>query len=507
MGYDVSDYEKVYPPYGTVDDMHHLIEEVHTRGMRIILDLVVNHSSDEHAWFQESRSSKEDPKREWYIWRKAKYDSAGRRMPPNNWRSMFCGSAWEWDDATQEYYLHLFDKKQPDLNWENEAARKAIFESSMEFWLRRGVDGFRIDCVNMYSKGDLHDAPVTEPDRETQDAGLVFCNGPRMGEFLDEMATVLSKYDTLTVGECPFTPDRNQVLSYVSAAAKRLSMVFQFDVVDSGSSHARKFDVTPVDDWLVQFKEAVARTQTLTAGTDAWITAFIENHDWSRSISRFASDKPEHRVASGKMLALMLTTLSGTLYVYQGQELGMINVPTDWSVKEFKDLDATNYYNEVRDRTNSDPIALKEAWDRIKFIARDNARTPMPWNSSNNGGFSDVDPWMRVNDDFRVCNAADQEKDPHSVLAFWKSMLALRREHSDIFVHGEFEVHDVEDNNFFMFKKKYGEKIVIVLLNFSDKPQAREMPEALRGAKLLASTFKGKPIVQLQPWEGRAYLA
>jgi glycosidase len=505
MGYDVSDYENVYPPYGTVQDMDRLIDETHKRGMRIILDLVVNHSSDEHAWFQESRSSKTNPKRDWYIWRPAKYDEQGNRKPPNNWRSMFCGSSWEWDELTQEYYLHLFAAKQPDLNWENEDARKAIYRSAMEFWLNKGIDGFRIDCVNMYSKGDLRDAPVTEPSRDTQDAGLTFCNGPRMGEFLDEMSTVLAKYDTMTVGECPFTPDRNQVLSYVSAAAKRLSMVFQFDVVESGSSHARKFDVTPGKDWLVEFKDAVNRTQSLINDTDAWTTAFIENHDWSRSISRFGSDKQEHRVMSGKMLALMLSALSGTLYIYQGQEIGMINVPSSWNINQFKDLDAQNYYNELCERSNGDATTLKDAWERIRFIARDNARTPMPWTSEGNAGFSTAKPWMDVNEDYVNCNVEDEQKEPDSVLAFWKRMIALRRQYTELFIHGHFTMQDPEDASFFTFTKENDEKKAAVLLNFSDTQQTRPLPKGFDAAELLVSTAD-KIADALQPWEGRIYV-
>ena len=379
-GYDVSNYEEVYPPYGTLADMQTLIHETHARGMRLIVDLVVNHTSDQHAWFQASRSSKQDPKRDWYIWRPARYEN-GSRLPPNNWRSMFCGSAWSWDEATEEYYLHLFAHEQPDLNWESPDARQAIYRSAMEFWLQRGVDGFRIDCVNMYSKGDLPDAPVTETNSSLQHAGLTFCNGPRMGEYLDEMSRVLAKYDTMTVGECPFTPDRDQVLSYVRESNKRLDMVFQFDVVETGSSHAHKFEVMPGPDWLLEFKDAVTRTQKLKEGNDGWTTAFLENHDWSRSISRFGSDRPEHRVASGKMLALMLATLSGTLFLYQGQELGMINAPSSWSIDEFKDVDAQNYYKEVKEQTKSDPEALEQARKRIHFIARDHARTPMHWST------------------------------------------------------------------------------------------------------------------------------
>ncbi|TKA28125.1 hypothetical protein B0A50_04096 [Salinomyces thailandicus] len=506
MGYDVSDYEKVYPPYGTVEDMQTLIDESHSRGMRIILDLVVNHTSDQHQWFKDSRSSKSNPKRDWYIWRPAKYDAEGCRRPPNNWRAMFTGSAWTWDDDTQEYYLHLFAPEQPDLNWENPECRNAIYQSAMEFWLRKGVDGFRIDCVNMYSKGDLRDAPVTEPDRETQNAGLVWCNGPRMDEYLGEMNAVHSKYDAMSVGECPFTPDLEKVKSYVSAKNKRLNMVFQFDVVETGSSHASKFETLPSETWLLDFKAAVTRTQKLISGNDAWTTAFTENHDWSRSISRFGSDKPEYRVASGKMLALMLITLSGTLFVYQGQELGMVNAPLSWPIEEYKDLDAANYYEQVSRKTNGDAKALAEAKAVIQFIARDNARTPMQWNANSNAGFSTAKPWMRVHDNFRELNAELQEQDGASVLSFWQRMLRLRKSYANLFVHADFELLGEPSTKIFMYSKSWESEKALVVLNFTEEVQLLRRPQGFGNAMLLVSTADsdGK---MLAPFEGRVYIA
>lgn len=504
-GYDVSNYEKVYPPYGTLEQMETLINETHRLGMRIIVDLVVNHTSDQHAWFQASRSSKDNPKRDWYIWRPARYEN-GQRLPPNNWRSMFCGSAWSWDEHTQEYYLHLFAHEQPDLNWESPEARQAIYRSAMEFWLQRGVDGFRIDCVNMYSKGALDDAPVTDPNLQLQHAGLTFCNGPRMGEFLDEMAQMLAKYDTMTVGECPFTPEREQVLSYVRERNKRLNMVFQFDVVETGSSHAHKFEVMPGPKWLLEFKDAVARTQKLNEGNDGWTTTFLENHDWSRSISRFASDSPEHRVQSGKMLALMLVTLSGTLFLYQGQELGMINAPSSWSIDEFKDIDALNYYKEVQEKHQGDTKALDEAKKRIQFIARDHARTPMQWTPGKHAGFSDAQPWMRVMESYPEINVEVEEKDPGSVLSFWKESLRLRRAFSSLFVYGEFEPFDKENPHTFVYSKTWADEVAVVVLNFSGQRQPLSLPKAYRGMECFLSTAQQQS-EDLAPYEGRLYLA
>lgn len=235
LGYDIRNYEAIYKPYGTMRDMQNLIDGCHQRGMRIIVDLVINHTSDLHPWFLDSKASRDSPKRDWYIWRPATYDSGGKRLPPNNWRSNFGGSVWTWDETTQEYFLHLFAPEQPDLNWDNPETRKAIYASAIEFWLQRGVDGFRVDTVNMYSKTPgLPDAPVLNPAQEWQHAAGQYCNGPKMHEYLSEMNEIMSRYDTMTVGELPHTPDRGRVLKYVSAAEKQLDMVFQFDVVDVG---------------------------------------------------------------------------------------------------------------------------------------------------------------------------------------------------------------------------------------------------------------------------------
>lgn len=505
MGYDISDYENVYPPYGTVQDMERLIAETHARGMRIVLDLVVNHTSDQHKWFQESRSSKDNPKRDWYIWRPARYVD-GVRKPPNNWLGNFGGSVWQWDEQSEEYYLHLFCPEQPDLNWENEETRKAIYKSAMEFWLERGVDGFRVDTVNMYSKGEMLDAPITDERSEWQFAGYQYCNGPRMREFLSEMNVILEKYDAMTVGECPHTPDMARVLEYVSAREKQLNMVFQFDVVDIGQG-PYKFQTTPFNYALPDFKSAIDRTQNLMRGNDGWTTAFLENHDQSRSISRFTSDKPEHRVAGGKLLALMLAALSGTLFVYQGQEIGMVNFPLDWSMDEYKDVDSSNYYKMVDQRSNGDPQELQAAKVALQHLARDHARVPFSWSNGPNAGFSDVKPWMRTNVDSAVCNAEQQQTDKNSVLSFWKRMLQLRRQHNDLFVHGDFDVLDLENKDLFLFTKTWKNKKAFVALNFTDKEQALDFPPEVRTEKadLLVSSLDRKE-GNLAPWEGRVYV-
>jgi len=473
MGYDIRNYEDVYAPYGTLDDMQRLINETHARGMRIILDLVVNHTSDQHQWFLESRSSKDNPKRDWYIWRPARYVN-GERKAPNNWVSNFTGSVWEWDEHTQEYYLHLFCPEQPDLNWENEETRKAIYQSAMVFWLERGVDGFRVDTVNMYSKGQMLDAPITDPGSEWQFAGYEYCNGPRMREFLGEMNEVLNRYNAMTVGECPNTKDMSRVLEYVSAKEKQLNMVFQFDVVDVGQG-PYKFQTTPRNWVLPDFKKAIARTQDLIRGNDGWTTVFLENHDQSRSITRFTSDAPEHRVAGGKMLSLMMCALSGTLFIYQGQELGMTNFPKTWTMDEFKDVDSTNYYKMVARRTNNDPAALEAAHTSLQHLARDHSRVPISWSTGPTNGFSPPDahakPWMRPLEDADVCNAKQQQTDKDSVLSYWKRMLAVRKQYNDLLVHGEYDDLDVDNRDFYAFTKTWNGKKAFVICNFTDKAQ------------------------------------
>ncbi|KAH8804605.1 alpha-glucosidase [Xylogone sp. PMI_703] len=512
MGYDISDYEAVHAPYGTVEDMENLIEACHSRGMRLILDLVVNHTSDEHAWFKESRSSRDNPKRDWYIWRPPRYAEDGTRLPPTNWRSYFSGPTWEWDEHTQEYYLHLFAKQQPDLNWENPETRQAIYKSAMEFWLSKGVDGFRIDTVNMYSKGkQFLDAPIVDPEVFEQPAEDLFCNGPRMHEFLREMNTqVLNKYDAMTVGELPHTPDPAHVRRYVGASDKQLNMVFQFDLVDLGTGETGKYDFRPYT--LKDMKNIINKWQVFITGTDAWTTAFCENHDQGRSVTRYASDAPRWRVRSAKLLSMMMCALTGTLFIYQGQEIGMINVPKDWPIEDYKDIEGLNFYRAVEKRTGGDPKALKHVMGSLQIIGRDNARVPMQWDSSPYAGFTTnkSGAWMRVNDSYTEINVANQLNDPNSVLNFWKGMLRTRKEYKDLFIHGDFECFDIEDLKLFTFSKTFGKDVLFVVLNFTDQDVEFGFPEKLSGHKLefLVGNVEGDgTTMTLGGYEGRIYLA
>ncbi|KAK0109503.1 alpha-glucosidase mal12 [Cadophora gregata] len=510
MGYDIRDYEAVYEPYGTVADVEALIEACHSRGMRLIFDLVINHTSDEHKWFEESKSSKDNPKRDWYIWRPAKYAADGTRMPPNNWRSIFSGSAWEWDEQTQEYYLHLFAKQQPDLNWENPATRRALYDSAMEFWLKKGVDGFRIDTVNMYSKGtEYPDAPIIDSGIYEQPASSLFCNGPRMHEFLREMnTTVLSRYDTMTVGELPHTPDPDHVLRYIGSGDKQLDMVFQFDIVNLGAGDTHKYEMVP---WkLPELKRIVEKWQTFIDNTDGWTTAFCENHDNGRSVSRYTSDAPAWRERSAKLLAIMMSAMTGTLFVYQGQEIGMINAPKDWPIEEYKDIESINYYNSVAERTK-DPKTLAHIMKSIQVLGRDHSRLPMQWDSSPYAGFTSrkEGAWMRTHDDYPTINVATQQANPSSVLNFWKQMLRTRKEYNDLFIHGTFEVFDVENEHTFVFAKKFKGDTAVVVLNFGEEKREFKRPDVGGGKwEFLVGNVDGVDgtVDRLEGYEGRIYL-
>ncbi|KFA69316.1 hypothetical protein S40285_08521 [Stachybotrys chlorohalonatus IBT 40285] len=492
MGYDISDYENIYPPYGTVEDVEAIVNRAHTLGIRVIMDLVINHTSDQHAWFKESRSSKDNDKRDWYMWRPAKYSPTGERLPPNNWRSNFGGgSTWAWDEATQEYYLHLFTKEQPDLNWENPKMRKAIYQSAMVFWLEKGIDGFRVDTVNMYSKPvDLPDAAIIDKNSFYQPAAHLYCNGPHMQEYLTEMNAILSHYSAVSVGELPLTPELSHVLSYVSAKAKQLDMVFQFDVVDLGMGTTHRYETTPRNWQLPQLKSAIQGNQDVIRGTDAWTTVFLENHDQSRSVSRFGNDSPEFRVPSARMLALMQACLSGTLFIYQGQEIGCVNAPLEsYPIEYYKDVDSNLFIEKVRTQLSEDRAGdMKRALRAVQHLARDHARIPMAWQNSNNEktwGFSPQcqtpeKPWMEPHPLGGEINVLSEKNRQPSVLNFWRRMLRFRKEYPEFLVEGEYQTLDISNPDVYTFTKKakQGNDTALVVLNFTQHEQQWKPPTA-----------------------------
>ncbi|KAI1013280.1 hypothetical protein LB503_001352 [Fusarium chuoi] len=528
MGYDVSDYQKIYEPYGSVEDVDILVKECHARGLKIILDLVVNHTSIEHEWFKESRSSKDNPKRDWYIWRPARYDENGVRHPPTNWRGYFACSTWTWDEGTREYYLHLYAPDQPDLNWDNDECREAIYENTMRFWLDRGVDGFRIDTVNKYSKRrDFVDAPITDPSSPHQPAPEMWCNGPRIHEFIHEMyEKVLGPYNAVSVGELSNTPNPSQVIPYVSAAAKELDMVFEFSMIrlGNGNGFGDKYIYQPFP--LSKLKAFVYKWQSFIEDTDAWATAFCENHDNGRAVDRFGdASTPEWWLKSAKTLAIWQTTLTGTLFLYQGQEIGMTNMPRSWGIEEYKDIESSNFYAEAV--ASGDEKRVRDTMHGLQIMARDHSRIPFQWDDSPNSGFADASakPWMRVHDDYRDINVAKQVKDPNSILSFYKAMLRLRKQYQDIFIFGSFRLLDPEDESLFSYVKesivpvkgrKSEKRKAVVVLNMSREDRlGPDVPTVLGCAhedvRLMAYTREsasrlkaGRPM--LAGWESRVYV-
>lgn len=505
MGYDISDYENVYPPYGTVADVEECIRETHKRGMKIIFDLVVNHTSHLHKWFEESRSSKDNPKRDWYMWKPAKYID-GKRYPPNNWRAHFGGSVWEWDEKTQEYYLHYFCPEQPDLNWENPETREAIYDSAMRFWLDRGCDGFRIDTVNMYSKHlDFPNAAITDANAEYQHAGDYYSHGPRLHEFLSEMnEKVLSKYDCMTVGECPNVKSKEQILTFVGASQKKLNMVFEFEMAEIDLGDSPDFKI-PKPWKLSKIKEIISRSQSYTYQTDGWVTNYLENHDRARIVSRFGNDSPEFRVDSAKMLATFLATLTGTNFIHQGGEIGMINAPHSWPIEEYKDVDSQNWHAEQKAKGRGEDY-MKTVMAGLRLLSRDHGRLPMQWSAEPQAGFTTGEPWMRVHDEYPTLNVAKQENEQDSVLSYNKMLLKLRKQYKSLSL-GVFKMFDPEGEELMLYTKSMGDETTFVVLNWTASSRSYSVPSELASKTLtrLAGNGDGK-IGSLGAYEAAVYL-
>lgn len=537
MGYDIADYRAIDPRYGTLEDWDKLLRGAHERGLKLMMDLVVNHTSDEHEWFAESRSARENnPKRDWYIWRPPRKDENGDRQPPNNWKSNFEESAWAYDDKTGEYYLHLWHEKQPDLNWENPDVRQAVWDV-MRFWLDRGCDGFRMDVINCLSKTPgLPDAPVTNPKDRYQPASMYYANGPRIHEFLKEMhGKVLSHYTTITVGETPFTHDTDKLAAYVLPDSKELNMAFPFELmhVDAPSEgpEGQPSALFHRDYKLSEFKAIVNKWQLLKMKAGYWNATYIENHDQARSVTRFGDDSSDDlRKHSAKLLALFHGTQRGTLYVYQGQELGLKNAPRTWGIEEYLDVATKNFWNNIltqrRRETGKEDVDMEDILDGIQMKARDHARIPVSWDSSPHGGFTTGKPWMRVNDDYPAWNAASQLNDDSSVLAFWKRVLGVRKQY-EVLVYGDFKLLYPEHEELFAYTRslKAG-TTALVLMNFSKEfiklkaplPQA----QGVDGKEVAWDTFTfvlgtiarpndvniqaGRDIT-LSPYEGALYIS
>jgi oligo-1,6-glucosidase len=504
-GYDVSDYFDIDPMFGTLAEFDDLLAAAHDRGLRLIMDLVVNHTSDEHPWFVESRSGRTSPKRDWYWWRPPRegFAPGDPGAEPNNWASIFSGPAWELDPATGEYYLHLFSRKQPDLNWENPAVREAVY-SMMRWWLDRGIDGFRMDVINAISK-----VPGL-PDGLALGVGILgdgtpyFLDGPRVHEFVREMHDTVfaGRRDALLiVGETPATTVE-QARLYTDPDRHEVDMVFQFEHMwlDQGRT---KWDLKPLD--LRDLKASLGRWQT-GLGDRGWNSLYWDNHDQPRIVSRFGDDGA-YRVRSAKMLATVLHLHRGTPYVYQGEEIAMTNAPFA-AITDFRDVEALNYYAfaVASGRSAADVLVS------LRAKGRDNARTPMQWDGSPHAGFSTAAPWLPVNPNYTEINAAAAMADPDSVLQHYRALVELRHR-EPVVVHGDFTMLAPTDAQVYAFTRVWEDVALLVVANFSSASAVFELPDPVswRGAALILTNVERtddrgpEGALTLEPWEAIVY--
>jgi oligo-1,6-glucosidase len=496
-GYDISDYQNIMDDFGTMEDWELLLKEMHDRGLKLIMDLVVNHSSDEHQWFMESKRSKDNPFRDYYIWRPGK---GGKE--PNNWQSTFSGSAWQYDENTEEYYLHIFSKKQPDLNWENPKLRQEVYDM-MRFWLNKGIDGFRMDVINFISKVDgLPDAPNPEGKKYVS-GSRNFMNGPRIHDYLQEMhREALADYDVMTVGEMPGV-NVEQAKLYTDESRNEVNMVFQFEHVDLDSGPGGKWDLKPLQ--LTDLKKNFTKWQ-MGLEDIGWNSLYLNNHDQPRMVSRFGNDK-QYRGESAKMLATFLHMLKGTPYVYQGEEIGMTNVRFD-SIDDYKDIETLNMYDEKVNQQGQDPAKVMES---IYVKGRDNARTPFQWDDSEHGGFTTGTPWIQVNPNYPQINARQAVADENSIYHYYRKLIQLRKD-QPIIVHGRYDILLPEDENIYVYTRTLDSQKLLVILNFTGEEQIFTLPADLKDMKsdVLVSNYETAPeyvsSIPLRPYEAIVYL-
>ncbi|WP_375748642.1 alpha-glucosidase [Vibrio sp. HN007] len=465
-GYDISDYYEIAPEFGTMDDMDELIKQANARGIKIVMDLVVNHTSDEHPWFKESKKGKDNPKRDWYIWKDPKEDGG----EPNNWESFFKPKAWTLDEESGQYYLHLFSNKQPDLNWANPEVREAVYEM-MHFWLKKGLGGFRMDVINMIGK------PSDYPDASIFDEGVAgwehWANNMLCHQYLREMnEKVLSHYDVLTVGETPFTNTMDGRF-YSDPGRKEISMIFQFEHVsidrEEHNAVRKPFD-------LVQYKSIMAKWQN-DLYQKGWNSVYWSNHDQPRTVSRYGNDSEQYRVISAKMLGTVLHMMSGTPYIYQGEELGMTNKHFN-KIEEFNDLMAKFHYQKMMDRG----IEPAEAIDFLNYFSRDHARVPVHWDDSDNAGFTTGTPWLPVNPNYTSINAEQAVADKDSIYHHYKKLIELRQgdEYGDVVVYGKHQLLDPQDADVYAYLRFYDGKTLLIAANFSGQDQSRTYDHQLK---------------------------
>lgn len=483
-GYDISDYREIMTEFGSMEDFKTLIGEIHARDMKLVMDLVVNHSSDEHAWFQESKKSRDNEKSDYYIWKDPKADGS----PPNDWTSIFSGPAWEYVKERDQYYLHLFSKKQPDLNWENEALRQEVYEI-MKFWINQGVDGFRMDVINLISKKFYE---------EGQGEDIHFM-GPRVHEFLQEMyQEVLAGEDLLTVGECPgATVD--DAIDFTAPERKELHMIFTFEHMDLDGGKHGKWDFK--DFSMPALRENLIHWQESLHGK-GWNSLYLNNHDQPRMVSRFGDDET-YRVQSAKMLANLVHFMEGTPYIYQGEELGMTNLDIE-SLEDLKDLESLNAW---RDLVEEKKVFSKEhMMEAIRRKGRDNARSPMQWDDTKKAGFTSGTPWLKVNSNYPEINAADQVKNEDSVFHYYRKLISLRRE-LPVMVYGKTNLLFPDHEEIFAWERILGDERLIVVNNFTKNTVTVDLREAVEREEftLYLSNYKDFKMSESGSYHLRAY--
>ena len=488
-GYDISDYRAIMTEFGTMEDFDRMLAAAHEHGIKIVMDLVVNHTSDEHPWFIESRKSKDNPYRDYYIWRDGK---DGKE--PNNWGSCFSGPAWDYDEETDMYYLHLFSKKQPDLNWDNPKVREEVFDM-MNWWLEKGVDGFRMDVISLISKQP--DLPDGKPGINGYASFNEPANGPHVHEYLQEMREkVLNNADTITVGECSGVT-LEEAKKYARSDEKELNMVFQFEHMDVDADADNKWTDKKMD--LREMKAVLTKWQKGLEDI-AWNSLFWENHDQPRSVSRYADDSAKYHDVSAKMLATCIHMMQGTPYVYQGEELGMTNAYFT-ELKDYRDIESIQYFHEYTEAGIYTPEYMMKC---LMLRGRDNARTPMQWEDSHQAGFTEGTPWIRVNSNYKEINAKQQLSDPNSIFHYYQKLIRLRKE-KPVIVYGTFEALYRDHDQIFAYTRTLeGEKLLTVC-NFSEHVAEMEIPEEFqKNAECLITNLGrrdfGKKVV-LKPYE------
>lgn len=494
-GYDISDYQDIMDDFGTMDDFDRVLAKAHSLNIKIMMDLVVNHTSDEHKWFIESKKSKDNPYHDYYMW--ADPDKNGN--PPNRWESCFSGSAWEYVESVGQFYLHSFSRKQPDLNWDNPKVREEVFKM-MTWWCDKGIDGFRMDVISMISK---YPGLPDGPENGNGYTGNTSCDGPNIHKYLREMnEKVLSKYRLITVGECPGV-NAEQAKKYANIDGSELDMIFQFEHV-SGSAlkpcHHGKWDGEAMT--MPELRANFTKWQKDLEGC-AWNSLFLSNHDQPRCVSRFGNDSEQYRELSAKMLATMTHFQKGTPYVYQGEELGMTNAYME-NIADYRDIESLNAYKELTTKEN---IPAKTVMGYIKAVGRDNARTPMQWDASENGGFTSGTPWLQVNKNYKTINAAAQVNDPDSVFAYYKKLIALRHT-NEVMVDGVYDVLIPDHPQIYAYTRTLGDKQLLVLCNDSDTNVAipAEIQEKIHAAKnILIQNYKDTDESTLRPYEAVVY--